>query len=170
MAEMATSSKVGLTIKVKDRDICSFDDLIGTRFVTLEDIRRATSPADSGITPPDDSTVIERAATAPPGSNDSEGITSGAGMVELELRDGKGRSCAQSRGRITLHIKWEGVAIPPPVEANSVGGAVATFLERIPDRKEDEHRFIALGERNARLDQVFGDTKPAHDSTSNDSQ
>ena len=40
MTAMAANGQAGLRLTVKDRDVISFDDLIGTRLITLDDIRR----------------------------------------------------------------------------------------------------------------------------------
>jgi hypothetical protein len=155
MAEMSTNVKVGMQVVVKDRDVVSFDDMIGTRFLTLEDIRRTTSPADSGVPDPDD--IIGRVERLPP--NEDAGIdpnhVSGEGVVQFELRDAKGKCCADPRGFITLRIAWSGISIPELAAEDSMGGAIGTFLERIPDRKEDEHRFIARTVEDPRVAHLF---------------
>ena len=76
--------------------------------------------------------------------------------MEVELRDQKGRCCGSSRGCVTLAVQWEGQDIPPPVQEDSVAGAVQTFLARVPDRKEAEHRFIASQEPDKRLEGLVG--------------
>jgi hypothetical protein len=51
------------------------------------------------------------------------------------------------RGFLNLRVACPGIAarigIPELAAEDSMGGAIGTFLERILDRKEDEHRFIA---------------------------
>jgi hypothetical protein len=51
------------------------------------------------------------------------------------------------RGFLNLRLACPGIAarigIPELAAEDSMGGAIGTFLERILDRKEDEHRFIA---------------------------